>query len=101
VEGAIPETPMALGADYRTGERRRRKKEPAPLALWFAGGPVTKKDSLKFVKEVESSLWRVKSSRGFERPASIMEMVPSAENGMPMRPSAPNGKPMKSGWFYP
>jgi hypothetical protein len=86
---------------YRHSDRRKKKKDPAPLALWFAGGPVSKKDSLKYEKEIlESGPWLVKSSSGRNgRPASIVDMVPSAENGMPMRPSAPNGKSMKRGWF--
>lgn len=97
--------PTALGPDgqapmampYRP---KKKRKEPAPLALWFAGGPVSKKDSLKYEKEIESGPWLMKSSSGRNgRPASIVEMVPSAENGVPMRPSAPNGKPVKKGWF--
>ena len=95
--------PMALGGPgpYKSGERRKKKKEPAQLALWFAGGPAMKKNSLKYEKEVtESKLRRMKSSSWRNgRPASIVEMVPSAENGLPMRPSAPNGKPVKKSWF--
>lgn len=85
---------------HRSGERKKKKKEPAPLALWFAGGPVNQKASLKYGKELESGPSRVKSSSGEnQRPASIVEILPSAENGKPLRQSAPNGKPVKGGWL--
>lgn len=57
-------------------EADARKKEPAPLALWFAGGPIVKKDSLKSVKEIESVPSQVKStSWEFERPASTVKLT--------------------------
>lgn len=94
IPGPAAAAVAALGQPqgHRSSKDKRKKKEAAGLALWFAGGPANRKDSLKFAKETEDGPYYR------SRSADDGEFLPSAENGRPLRESAPNGRAIK-GWF--
>lgn len=98
IPGPAAAVATALGppAGHRSSSKKK-KKEAAGLALWFAGGPVNRRDSLKYGKEIEDRSLR---SRAAERVSAFdASSMPIAENGMPLRESAPNGKAVKRGRF--
>lgn len=71
-------------------DKKRKKQDAAGLAVWFAGGPVNRKGSLKYGKESDDRPYR--SGAG--------GVLPTAENGRALRESAPNGRPVvKPSWF--
>jgi hypothetical protein len=88
-----PPPPGVIGpppAHRSSKHKKKKKQEAAGLALWFAGGPVNRKESLKYGKEIED--------RPYQSGAG--GVLPTAENGRALRESAPNGRPVvKPSWF--
>jgi hypothetical protein len=102
----ITEIPAAMAVTaalgHPSGHRsssKKKKRDPAGLALWFAGGPANRKDSLKYKKETEYGRFRSRAGRRASTALDELGVLPSAENGLPLAETAPNGKAVKRGWF--